>query len=132
MELMFPPREREGFRSRLQNYVATGETSRIGKRIEISAMRADGTEFPVELAVAPIATEGPPIFTGYIRDITDRAQAEAALHRLASIVDSSEDAILSMALDGTICSWNRGAGKIYGYSAEEIIGRHSRYCCGRA
>jgi two-component system, cell cycle sensor histidine kinase and response regulator CckA len=53
----------------------------------------------------------------------DRSRAEAAMHHLAAIVDSSEDAIYSVNLDSLIISWNQSAQKIYGYRAEEIIGR---------
>lgn len=57
------------------------------------------------------------------RDITERKQAEIAYIRLASMVESSEDAIIGKTLDGTIVSWNAGAEQIYGYSASEAIGR---------
>ncbi len=57
-------------------------------------------------------------------DITERKRAEEDLANLASIVEHSDDAIIGKSLDGIIRSWNRGAGKIYGYSAEEAIGRH--------
>ncbi|QIZ71393.1 PAS domain S-box protein [Oxynema aestuarii] len=57
------------------------------------------------------------------RDITERKQAEEKLIRLASIVESSDDAIVGKTLDGTILSWNAGACRIYGYSAEEVKGR---------
>jgi signal transduction histidine kinase len=53
----------------------------LGKRIEMTAVRADGSEFPVELAIARIPLEGPPSFTGYLRDITERKRAEQALRR---------------------------------------------------
>jgi PAS domain S-box-containing protein len=59
----------------------------------------------------------------YFRDITARKQAETERLRLAAIVESSEDAILSKTLDGVVTSWNRGAEKMYGYTSEEIIGR---------
>lgn len=56
-------------------------------------------------------------------DITERKRAEAMRDKLASIVDASEDAILSKTLDGIITSWNQGSERLYGYSAEEAIGR---------
>jgi PAS domain S-box-containing protein len=58
-----------------------------------------------------------------VRDITERLQAEEARNQLAAIVESSDDAIIGAALDGTIVSWNAGAGRIFGYPAGETVGR---------
>jgi len=82
-ELILPIWLRSNHRQGLSNYLATGEARVIGKRIELPALRADGTEFPVEVAITRIPTEGPPMFTGIIRDITERRHAEQRL--LASL-----------------------------------------------
>jgi PAS domain S-box-containing protein len=80
-EVMIPPSLREKHRQGLARYLATGETRVIGRRIEMTAMRADGSEFPVELTITRIPSDGPPSFTGYLRDITQRKRSEEELRR---------------------------------------------------
>jgi PAS domain S-box-containing protein len=81
--LMVPPGLREGHRRGVQRYVETGQSRMINHPVELDAMRKDGSEFPVELAVTRPDLPGPPLFTGYVRDITERREAEEALRRLA-------------------------------------------------
>jgi len=80
-DVIIPPSLREKHRQGFARYLATGEAQVLGKRIEMTAVRADGSEFPVELAVTRIPLEGPPSFTGHLRDITERKRAEQELRR---------------------------------------------------
>jgi PAS domain S-box-containing protein len=74
-----PPALREAHRRGLARYLETGQASILNRRIEMPAMRADGTEFPAELAVTRTGLPGRLAFTGYVRDITDRRRAEQEL-----------------------------------------------------
>jgi PAS domain S-box-containing protein len=120
-ELIVPPEFRERHRSGLAKYLESGEEKVLDRRLELRGMRKDGSEFPLEVTVTRISVE-PPMFTGYLRDISDREQAQAVQQRLASIVASTQDAILSKDLDCNITTWNRGAEQLYGYTREEAIG----------
>jgi PAS domain S-box-containing protein len=85
----------------------------------------DGTEVPIDDSAAPIrAADGSVQGTVLVfRDITERRRAEAARQLLASIVDSSEDAIIGKDLNGIVTTWNRAAERMLGYAASEMIGR---------
>jgi PAS domain S-box-containing protein len=78
-ELVIPERFREAHRQGLRRYVDSGMARVLNKRIEMSALHRDGQEFPVELAITPIGFGEELVFTAFIRDITGRARAEAAL-----------------------------------------------------
>jgi PAS domain S-box-containing protein len=78
-ETIVPPPLREAHRRGFARHLATGEATILNRRIEMPAMRADGTEFPVELAVTRTGAPGEPAFTAYVRDITDRQRAEREL-----------------------------------------------------
>jgi PAS domain S-box-containing protein len=75
-DVIIPPALRESHRQGFARYLATGEPRVVGRRIEMTAVRADGSDFPTELAITRIPLDGPPSFTGYMRDITDRKRAE--------------------------------------------------------
>jgi PAS domain S-box-containing protein len=89
-ELIIPPSLRERHRAGFARYLRTEEPHVLDRRIEITGMRSDGSEFPVELTITRIAAAGPPVFAGYLRDLTERHQAEeeirAARHRVVQAV----------------------------------------------
>ena len=122
-ELIIPPRLRGRHRQGLARYLKTGEGPLIGKLIEIEALRRDGSEIMVALAINATQVNGSPIFTAYLRDITERKRAEETNRRLAAIIESSGDAILSKDLNEIVNSWNKEAERLFGYSADEIIGK---------
>ena len=82
-DLVIPPALREAHRRGLARHLERGGGPIVGRRVEVTAIRADGSEFPVELVVTRPETLGPPLFYGYLRDVTSRHRAEAALHQLA-------------------------------------------------
>jgi len=82
--LIIPERLRERHRVALRRTVETGEARIVGQRLEMPALRADGSEFPVEIALARVGGRGQPIFTAHMRDITDRKHAERERELLLS------------------------------------------------
>ncbi|MEA2422707.1 MAG: hypothetical protein QOF55_1806 [Thermoleophilaceae bacterium] len=91
-DLIVPERLRGMHRRGLQRYLDTGSGTVLNRRIEITGMRRDGTEFPVELAITRIAVPGPPMFTGHLRDITERKRAEQELRASRARIVEATDA----------------------------------------
>jgi PAS domain S-box-containing protein len=92
-ELIVPPDLRERHRAGLRRYLASGEPKLLDRRIEIEALRRDGSRFPVELTITRIDVPGEPVFTGHLRDITERLRAERELRESrARLVTASDEA----------------------------------------
>jgi PAS domain S-box-containing protein len=142
VDMLVPETYRRRHHHHRESYAQTPKTRRMGADLDLYGRRRNGSEFPVEISLSPVSTEKGGFVLSAIRDITDRKKIAEELRRaneelyrrtaeqlgeyrsrLASIIDSSEDAILSKDLNGTIMSWNKGAERIYGYTPEEVIGK---------
>jgi PAS domain S-box-containing protein len=92
-DLLIPPALRDLHRDGLRRYLQTGEGPILGEQVELTGMRSDGSLFPIELAVTRIDAPGPPLFTAFIRDITERKRNEAELRgSRARIVQAGDNA----------------------------------------
>jgi len=103
-----------------ETHVTNRQVSTLGT---LWALKANGQEFPIEASISQMGTNNKKLFTLIIRDITKSKEAEETRFLHAAIVESSDDAIISLKLDGTILSWNIGAQHMYGYSETEVLGR---------
>jgi PAS domain S-box-containing protein len=112
--------EHDGY---LARYLRTGEKRIIGIGREMTARRKDGTVFPIELAVGEGDPGSPHRFTGFVRDITARKRAEEQLRSQAELLDQVTNAVMVRDLDDRITYWNRGAERMYGWTAAEAVGR---------
>ncbi len=125
--LIVPSDTTEKYLPGLSDYLMTGVGSLIGRPFEVVAKRSNGEEFPIELALTQIPSSEPPFFTAFIRDITDRKNAEEALRRSearkAAVLETALDAIVSVDQQGKVIEWNPAAERIFGYSRELALGR---------
>jgi PAS domain S-box-containing protein len=128
-ELIIPQRFRNAHREGLVRYLTTGIASVIGNRLEMSALRASGEEFPIEISIGVIlgGEESPPMFTASARDITDRVHAQETLkkneERFRCVIEVIPYGLLMVSRSGKIALCNSHFEAQFGYKREEIVGR---------
>jgi PAS domain S-box-containing protein len=125
-ELIVPPHLRQQHVGGMRRYLATGERHMLGRRIEIEGMRADGSLFPVELAIEEVRVGGRRLFTAYLRDITDRREAEQALRasedRYRAIIEDQTEFISRYTADFRLTFVNTAYVRQMGRPREELLG----------
>ncbi|MGH2945841.1 MAG: sensor domain-containing protein [Solirubrobacteraceae bacterium] len=127
-DLIVPPRLRAPHRAGLKEAVAGRGGGVIGRRVTLPAMRSDGTEFPAELTITRLPTGGRPMYTGHLRDVTDRVEAEGALRseheRAQRYLDMAGAMIVVVDAEERISLINREGCAVLGYSEDELVGRN--------
>jgi PAS domain S-box-containing protein len=123
VEMLIPERFRTAHSENREQFSAAPQTRSMGAGRDLFGLRKDGREIPIEVGLNHLTTAEGSFALAAIIDITERRRAEEATRNLAAVIESSDDAIISQDLMGTIRSWNQGAQRIFGYSAEEMLGR---------
>ena len=125
--MVIPQRHRHRHNAGMEHYLRTGEGPYLGRRVEVEALRADGTEFPAELAIGVAQSREGPIFIGYLRDITERRRAEERLRaseeQYRVIFDGSADALALWNSNIRMVDVNTAMTEMYGYAREEVVGK---------
>jgi PAS domain S-box-containing protein len=128
-EYIIPPKYRERHHSGMLSYLQSGRGSIINKVVEITALNKQQKEFPVELTVIHIKEPGTNFLCAFIKDISERKEAEKSLQkseeRYHKMVEEVKDyAIVLLDKNGFVQNWNKGAENITGYTEEEILGQN--------
>ncbi|HEU4416816.1 MAG TPA: PAS domain S-box protein, partial [Candidatus Angelobacter sp.] len=124
LERLIPQRLRTAHAGHIGEFSKTGTTSRaMGSLGALSGLRRDGTEFPIEASISQVKINGRKFFTAIVRDVTERQRTDKALREQTSVLELAQ--VLVRDMDDRIVLWNRGAEKLYGFTAEEAMGRLS-------
>ncbi len=123
IETLVPDRVAARHPAHIETFMTAPRPRPMGSGLDLKGRRKDGSEFPVEISLSPIKTGENLMVSAAIRDVTDRRRIERDLHRVAAIVDSSEDAIIAETLSGEITAWNASAEAMFGYAFADIVGQ---------
>ncbi|HSO73518.1 MAG TPA: PAS domain S-box protein, partial [Blastocatellia bacterium] len=127
IEQFIPARFRGAHRDHVSTFAQTNTTRRLmGELGAIWGVRRDGCEFPIEASISQTEVGGQKLFTVIIRDITSRKHAEEQLREQAELLDGASDAIIVRDLQDRVLYWNRGAERLYGWTAAEAVGANIR------
>jgi PAS domain S-box-containing protein len=123
IDRFIPERFRPTHRDQVRAF-GLGERSQgaMGVRT-VYGLRADGEEFPMEASISKVEVGGRKLYTVIHRDISESVRANERLVELAALLDQSHEAIVVRELDNRIRYWGRGAERLYGWTAEEAVGR---------
>jgi PAS domain S-box-containing protein len=123
-DVLIPPRLRDAHRRGLAHYLATGEGRILDTRVEVMAWHSDGSEFPIELAIRRVASDGLPTFIGYARDLTARRAAERGLEvaeaKFRRIFDANIIGFVFSSADGQLFEANDYVLKMLGLTLEDL------------
>lgn len=130
VEALVPQRLRGHHSGHRETYAKSPQPRSMGAGLNLFARRKDGSEFPVEISLSPLETAEGFLISSAIRDVTQRKQFEEQIReneqRFRLLIDAVKDyAIMSLDANGIVTSWNAGAQRLKGFSAEEIIGQNS-------
>src|ERR687897_585557 len=127
--LLMPERYRELCVAGLHRYLRTGEARVVGGTTELVGLRKDGSEFPMEMTLAETLEEGERLFTGVIRDVTERKKLEKDIReseeRFRSLVQNTSDIITILEVDGTVRYISPALERVMGYKPEEQVGTNA-------
>jgi PAS domain S-box-containing protein len=124
---LMPARYRDAHRAGIARFLATGEGRITGSTVEVEGLRADGTEFPIELSLGSWTHNGNTCFTGVVRDLSDRVRARQALReaeqRFAGAFEGAAVGLMLAAPDGTVLRANRALCELTGWPEDQLTGR---------
>jgi adenylate cyclase len=124
--IIVPERFHEAHLAGIERVAGGGETHIIGQTVEVFGLHADGSEFPIELALSTWVDQGERYFTAIARDISERVRLVSELQdaeaRVEAILESANDAIVGVDRTGRVMLWNPHAEQLFGRTTEEMVG----------
>ena len=125
VEILVPDAARAIHPEHRAAYLTDPKPRPMGADMELAGRRRDGSTFPAEISLSAIETDQGILITAAVRDVTERQRAHETAALLAAIIQSSSHAVVGRTPDQIVTTWNPAAERLYGYTAEEMIGQHA-------
>ena len=126
IDLLIPDRFRPPHRSQVEQFDYEGVRGRrMGTQRTVFALRASGEEFPIEASISRTKADGETIYTVIVRDVTEAVRHRQQIEHQSQILDQVSDAVSVLDLQGRITYWNEAAHRLFGWPADEVLGKNA-------